>query len=242
MKPLSIATLAQMLGAKVETTPDTSVTGISTDSRTTAPGECFFALAGENFDGHAYVNAAFARGAACAVVSQATSADGATLKVGDTIQALGNLAGAYRREQTFKVVAITGSVGKTTTRQIIHHVLSRHFRARQARKNFNNTIGLPLTLLEAEPEDEIIVAELGANQPGEIAYLTRIARPEVAVVTNVHPVHLAGFGDLATITREKVSIAEGLTENGLFVVNGDIEHLVKACSDMTGPVKTFGRT
>ncbi len=111
----------------------------------------------------------------------------------------------------FKVVAITGSVGKTTTRQIVHHVLSQRFRVHQAQKSFNNNIGLPLTLLGAEPQTQIVVAELGANHPGEIAPLTRIAQPDVALVTNAHPAHLEGFGDLATIVREKLSIAEGLS-------------------------------
>ena len=132
-------------------------------------------------------------------------------------------------------------MGKTTTRQIVYHVLSRHFRTHQARKNFNNTIGLPLTLLEADPEHEIIVAELGANLRGEIAHLTRIARPNVAVVTNVHPVHLAGFGDLQTVTHEKISIAEGLGDDGVFIVNGDLDHLTTACAGYAGTLKTFGR-
>ena len=128
----------------------------------------------------------------------------------------------------FKVVAITGSVGKTTTRQIVHHVLSRRFRTHQAQKSFNNNIGLPLTLLGAGPQDEVIIAELGANHPGEIADLTRIAQPDIAVVTNAHPAHLEGFGDLATIIREKLSIADGLSDGGVFIINGDIEPLVAA--------------
>ena len=110
----------------------------------------------------------------------------------------------------FKVIAITGSAGKTTTRWITHHVLSQHFRAFQAPKSFNNNIGVPLTLLGASDEDEIIVAELGSNHPGEIAHLTRIALPDIAVVTNVHPAHLAGFGSLQVIAQEKLSISEGL--------------------------------
>jgi len=139
------------------------------------------------------------------------------------------------------VAAITGSVGKTTTRQIVHHVLSKHFRTHQAQKSFHNNIGLPLTLLAAKPEDEVIIAELGANHPGEIAELTRIALPDVAVVTNAHPAHLEGFGDLATIIREKLSISEGLRDGGVFIINGDIEPLVTACRAMGRPFRTFGK-
>ena len=216
-------------------------TGVSTDSRTVARGDCFFAIAGEHFDGHDYVGRALAGGAVCAVVSRDADEVGSVLRVADTIEALGRLAREYRRMNGFKIVAITGSVGKTTTRQIVHHVLSRRFRARQARKNFNNTIGLPLTLLDAEPADEVLVTELGANHPGEIAYLTRIAEPDVAVVTNAHPAHLEGFGDLATIIREKTAIAEGLADDGILIANGDIKPLVEAARAKGKPLRTFGR-
>jgi UDP-N-acetylmuramoyl-tripeptide--D-alanyl-D-alanine ligase len=242
MKELSIEIAARILNAQIAGESSASITGVSTDSRTTKAGDCFFAIAGERFDGHDHVAAAFASGAACAVVSRDVQASGPLLKVADTIVALGDLARDYRRRNGFKVVAITGSVGKTTTRQIVHHVLSQHFKAHQAQKNFNNTIGLPLTLLDAEPDDQVIVAELGANQLGEIAYLTRIAQPNVAVVTNVHPAHLAGFGDLDTIVREKTAIAEGLSDDGVFIVNGDIELLTEACHKLRRSFRTFGRS
>ncbi len=241
--PISIEALARILGAAVtrRAAPDGTetagpcITGVSTDSRTINPGDCFFAIAGDNFDGHSYVAEVFRKGAACAVVCRTVNGEpipGPVLRVPDTIRALGDLAREYRRTHPFTVVAITGSVGKTTTRQIIHHVLSQRFRTHQARKSFNNNIGLPLTLLSAEPQDEIIVAELGANHPGEIAYLTGIAQPNIAVVTNAHPAHLEGFGDLATIIREKLSIAEGLASDGTFIINADIEPLVAAAGSL----------
>ena len=243
MKPLTVQTIAEAIGAVMPAAAKTiRVTRICTDSRTLEAGDCFFALSGDNFDGHEYVAQAFAKGASCAVVSRDTASDGLLLRTDDTIKALGDLARAYRRVHPFKVVAITGSVGKTTTRQIVYHVLSRHFRTHQARKNFNNNIGLPLTLLDAKPDDEIVVAELGANAPGEIAYLTGIAGPDVAVVTNTHPAHLAGFGSLETIIQEKVSIAQGLNDNGAFFVNGDIDALVGACRDRGQAFRTFGRS
>jgi UDP-N-acetylmuramoyl-tripeptide--D-alanyl-D-alanine ligase len=239
MQPISIETLARIVGAAGPGRPDEAeatasyITGISTDSRTIQSGDCFFAIAGENFDGHNYVAQVMQKGAACAVVSRdVPGAAGPILRVPDTIRALGDLARAYRLMNPFKVVAITGSVGKTTTRQIVHHVLSKRFRTHQAQKSFNNNIGLPLTLLAARPQDEVIIAELGANHPGEIAELTRIALPDVAVVTNAHPAHLEGFGDLATIVREKLSICEGLRNDGVFIINGDIEPLIAAAKNL----------
>ena len=246
MRTLSISEVARIVGSEAAAGSETSVTGVSTDTRTIQKGDCFFAIAGENFDGHNYVHQAFAKGAACAVVERAIEAldpaQGPVLRVRSTIQALGDLARAYRRMSGFKVVALTGSVGKTTTRQIVHHVLGRRFRVHQAQKSFNNNIGLPLTLLGAEPQTQIVVAELGANHPGEIAPLTRIARPDVALVTNAHPAHLAGFGDLATIVREKLSIAEGLSPEGTLIINGDIEPLVAACRERQRPFRTFGKS
>jgi len=246
MKSLPLSVLAQVLGSGPAEGFDISITGVSTDTRAIRKGDCFFALAGENFDGHNYVREAFAKGAACAVVERpvegAMASDQPVLKVPDTIKALGDLARAYRQTSGFKVVAITGSVGKTTTRQIVHHVLSQRFRVHQASKSFNNNIGLPLTLLGAEPQTEVVVAELGANHPGEIAYLTRIALPDIALVTNAHPAHLEGFGDLATIIREKLSIADGLSDAGDLVINGDIEPLVATCQGKGRPFRTFGKS
>ena len=253
MDPISIEALAAILGATVTRrampsdigTAVPRVTGVSTDSRAVSRGDCFFAIAGDNFDGHDFVGEVFRKGAVCAVVGRSVSgqaASGLVLRVPDTIRALGDFAREYRRRNRFTVVAITGSVGKTTTRQIVHHVLSRRFRTHQASKSFNNNIGLPLTLLGAEPQVEIIVAELGANHPGEIAYLTRIAQPDIAVVTNAHPAHLEGFGDLATIIREKLSIAEGLAGDGTLIINSDIEPLVAACRRSGRAFLTFGKS
>jgi murE/murF fusion protein len=243
-KGLSVKTVARIIGAQAVPDTDAPVTRIGTDSRTTRAGDCFFAIAGEYFDGHDHVAEAFAKGAVCAVVSHdiALPHPKPLLKVADTVRALGDLARAYRRMHPVKVVAITGSVGKTTTRQIVHHVLGQHFRTHQAQKNFNNYVGLPLTLLEARPDDEVIVAELGANRPGEIAYLTRIAEPDVAVVTNAYPAHLAGFGSLENIVREKVSIAEGLSADGVLIVNGDVEPLTVASRTGARVFRTFGRS
>ncbi len=245
MKEFPIANLTEIINAK--TVANTGVfTGISIDSRTIKAGDCFFAIAGEHFDGHDYVEDAFAKGAVCAVVAKdiedKKSARKSILKVSDTIQALGEFAGQYRRKSGFKVVAITGSVGKTTTRQIAYQALSQSFPVHQSPRSFNNNIGLPLTLLTAEPDCRIVIAELGSNHPGEIAHLTRIAAPDIAVVTNVHLAHLEGLGSLRTITQEKLSIAEGLTPGGVLIINADFDELVGACRTKGIKFVTFGKS
>ncbi|MHC4532595.1 MAG: UDP-N-acetylmuramoyl-tripeptide--D-alanyl-D-alanine ligase [Planctomycetota bacterium] len=245
MKEFPISALAQIIKAAPVTNTCT-FSGVSIDSRTTKAGDCFFAIAGENFDGHDYIDDAFAKGAVCVVVSKdiedKKNSDKSILKVPDTVKALGELASQYRRQAGFKVVAITGSAGKTTTRQIAYQALSQRFRAHQSPKSFNNNIGLPLTLLTAESDCRIVIAELGSNHPGEIAYLTLIAAPDIAVVTNVHPAHLEGFGSLHTIIEEKLSISEGLTPDGVFIINADFNDLVDTCRAKGTKFITFGKS
>jgi len=250
MKKFSIADIAGIIKAhERRATSDERrfFTGVSIDSRTTKAGDCFFAIPGENFDGHDYVADAFAKGAVCAIVNknQVTSYEppGTILTVDDTIKALGDFAREYRRQASFKVIAITGSAGKTTTRQIAYRALSRRFRVFQSPKNFNNNIGLPLTLLGADPDDQIVIAELGSNHPGEVAYLTGIAAPDVAVVINVHPAHLEGFGDLQMVAKEKLSIAEGLSKNGLLIINADMVKWLNYQLPVTNnQIMTFGKS
>ncbi|MHC4168142.1 MAG: UDP-N-acetylmuramoyl-tripeptide--D-alanyl-D-alanine ligase [Planctomycetota bacterium] len=223
-----------------------AITGVSIDSRTTKEGDCFFAILGENFDGHDYVGGALAKGAVCAVVAKefhnVELAEKCLLRVNDTVEALGDLAREYRRQAGFKVVAITGSAGKTTTRHICSHILSRRFNVHQSPKSFNNNVGLPLTLLGSGSDTEIVIAELGSNSPGEISYLTRIAEPDIAVVTNVHPAHLEGFGDIRMIVQEKSSIAEGLKPDGILIVNADFDKLIEASREHAGEFMTFGKS
>jgi len=250
MKEFPIADLATITEAELQVSRSeyntSSFTGVSTDSRSTKAGDCFFAIAGENFDGHDYVADAFAKGAVCAIVSKDIDeqqlAGKCLLKVEDTIRALGELAREYRRRAGYKVAAITGSAGKTTTRQIIFHALSQRFHVYQSPKSFNNEIGLPLTLLGAGANDQIVIAELGSNHPGEISCLTRIAQPDIALVTNVHPSHLEGFGDLQTIIQEKSSISEGLKPDGVLLINGDFDLLVDACRVKGLKFITFGKS
>ncbi|MHC4636035.1 MAG: UDP-N-acetylmuramoyl-tripeptide--D-alanyl-D-alanine ligase [Planctomycetota bacterium] len=245
MKSISIQTLAEIINAQNRQNITGLFTGVSIDSRTIQPGQCFFAVPGENFDGHNYIKTAFEKGAACAVVSARNPddfQDKAILKVTDTVKALGLLGAAYRRQCAFKVVAITGSAGKTTTRQIAYHAISRDFRVTQSPKNFNNFIGLPLTLLAAQPNDQIVITELGTNYPGEIAYLSNIAQPDIAIVTNAYQAHLEGLGNLETVIKEKLSIYQGLSPDGVFIINADCPGLMQTCEKLNRSFITFGKT
>ena len=244
MKELSVTELAKIINASHEhraSSIEHRVSGVSIDSRTIKPCDCFFAIRGENHDGHDFLSDAFANGASCAVVSKEVSVSGKTLlKVDDTIKALGALAARYRKNCNFKIVAITGSVGKTTTRQILYNVLSRHFKTHQPVKNFNNHIGLPLTLLAAPADCQIVITELGSNLPGEIENLTKIASPDIALVTTVAPAHLEGFGDLETLTNEKLSISKGLDNKGVLILNGDCPGLIALAKSQNQKFLTFG--
>jgi len=241
MTELPIKELLRILQADCTGNIDGIFTGVSINSRTAKEGDCFFAIEGENFNGHDYIEQSFEKGAVCAVVSKDIAGDN-IIKVNDTVKALGQLAAAYRKQMGFKVVAITGSVGKTTTREIIYHILSSRFNVHQAPKNFNNHIGLPLTLLSADSDTEVIIAEIGGSGPGEISYLTEIAAPDIALVTNVYPAHLEGFGDLQTVTNEKLSISQGLTDGQPLIINGDFQLLAQTCKERNLKFISFGRS
>ena len=205
--------------------------GVSTDSRSVAAGELFVALRGERFDGHEFVAAAYERGAAAVVVDAAgaealrsVAADLPRIVVADTRIALGELAAAWRARFSLPVIGVTGSNGKTTNKEMITSILKAAFGADAVlatQGNLNNDIGLPLTLLGLGAGHKAAVIELGMNHPGEIAYLARIGRPTVALVTNAQRAHLEGMGTLDTIAAEKGSIFSGLDQDGVAVFNAD---------------------
>jgi len=210
------------------------VHGVSTDTRTLQPGELFIALQGPNFDGHQHLEQARAAGAVAALVS--TSSDAGLLPqvlVDDTRLALGRLAAVWRQQCPAKVVAITGSNGKTTVKEMTAAILVNEGPTLATRGNFNNDIGLPLTLLRLTPAYRFAVVEMGANHPGEIAALSAIGRPDVAVVNNAGPAHLEGFGDVAGVARAKGEIFSGLGDDGVAVVNGDDRYAETWC-DLAG--------
>ena len=244
MKPIGADQLANIIHGRLITGDGASVfNGISIDSRAIEPGQAFFAIVGENFDGHDYVAAAIEKGASCIVAEREVEVPPQIplIQVDDCVEALARFASWYRQQLSAEVVAITGSVGKTSTRQILHQVLSRFFKCRQARGSFNNHIGLPLTILSAEPDDEILLLELGSNNFGEIETLAAVANPDVAVITAVAPSHLAGFGTLDNIIKEKASIASGLRRGGMLYVNGNQSDLLDYVKEhYRVPIITFG--
>jgi UDP-N-acetylmuramoyl-tripeptide--D-alanyl-D-alanine ligase len=219
-------------------------TGYSIDSRTVAPGELFFAVKGEHLDGHDYVEAALKKDAVAAVVRtdqlQRYSDKSRLLAVDDTLLALQSLATAVRRVWGKPLVGITGSAGKTTTKEAIAHVLATRFRVLKSEGNFNNHFGLPLMLLKLEPEHDVAVIEMGMSHAGEIRALTKIAQPEIGVVTNVAPVHLEFFDSLAGIARAKYELVESLPPNGCAVLNADDDYVSQFGRDFQGKVILYG--
>lgn len=206
--------------------PDAPLAGVGTDSRAVAKDSVFIAIPGEKFDGHDYVPQALSSGAAMAIVSKDGGwpmGDGGwgILQVGDTIGALQQLARAYRdalRVGGCRVIAITGSNGKTTTRNLIHTVLSAGHTGTQSPKSFNNHLGVPLTLLAARPEHDFVVVEIGSNHPGEVAALADIVRPDAAVITSIGHEHMEFFGTLENVAKEEFSVLRFVAEGGLAVV------------------------
>ncbi|MEW6266470.1 MAG: UDP-N-acetylmuramoyl-tripeptide--D-alanyl-D-alanine ligase [Thermodesulfobacteriota bacterium] len=240
---LNLAEAARAMAAPVGTGwEETALTGVSTDSRTVAAGELFVALRGEKFDGHRFLDQAFSRGAAAAVVSAGMNqADGRlTLLVPDTLRALGDLASYLRRRQRLEVLALTGSNGKTTTKEMLVRIVGRKYRTLATAGNFNNLVGLPLTLFRLRAEHEACVLEMGMSAPGEIARLTEIADPDVGLVTNVGPAHVAGLGSLEGVARAKGELFQGLSGRAAAAVNLDDPLVVEQAGRFKGRRLTFG--
>lgn len=201
--------------------------GAAIDSRRVDRGELFFALPGERTDGHRFVAAALAAGAAAAVVrTPAEDAGGPQIRVDDVTGALHDLTRDHRRLLDIRVAAVTGSAGKTTTKDLLALLLGEHWRVRKSPGNLNNLLGFPLTLLAIGTDCEWLVAEMGMSVPGELAAVSRLGRPDVAIFTNVRPAHLAGFeepdgapADVEAIARAKAELLEGLADDGLIVAN-----------------------
>lgn len=200
------------------------ITGVSIDSRTLRPGNLFIAVRGPHFDGHDFVSAAFQRGASAAVVARVEpggNAPGPLLAVDDASLALRRIADGYRRTLAMKVIAVTGSLGKTTVKEMIAAVLSRRFKTARSIGNWNNEYGLPLSILNVERPSEIGVFELGVNHPGELLPLCRLLKPDWGVITGIGPVHLEFFGSERKIAEEKAILLENLPGNSLAFLGCD---------------------
>jgi UDP-N-acetylmuramoyl-tripeptide--D-alanyl-D-alanine ligase len=245
---LTMGEVAAYLGASCGVT-DRPVEGYSIDSRSLAPGQLFFAIRGPRFDGHQFAGQALDRGAAGVVVEEAFYARApvewrpALLAVADTRSALQTLAREVRRKWGKRLVAVTGSAGKSTTKEMIAAILSRRFRVLRSPGNLNNDYGLPLALLGLEPEHEVAVMELAMSAAGEIARLARLAEPEVGVVTNVAPAHLQFFDSVDAIARAKRELVDYLATTGpeaVAILNEDDERVRRFAKGFPGRVLTFG--
>jgi UDP-N-acetylmuramoyl-tripeptide--D-alanyl-D-alanine ligase len=204
---------------------DAAFKQVSTDTRTIARGDLFVALKGERFDGHRFLNQAIASGAGAAVVNHKMSVDLPQLVVSDSTLAYGLIARENRRAFSGRVVALTGSAGKTGCKEMIAAIFSQAGDVLATQSNFNNEIGVPLTLLQLQASHQYAVVEMGARHQGDIKYLCRFAEPDIALVTNVMPVHLEIFGDIDTIAATKGEIFESVADKGIAVINLDEKYV-----------------
>jgi UDP-N-acetylmuramoyl-tripeptide--D-alanyl-D-alanine ligase len=241
---LTLSRIAEFVSAAGEFAPEDVAQGYSIDSRTLGPGQLFFAVKGERLDGHDFVESALERGAIAAVVRRDQlkryPKQARLLAVEDTLVALQTLAMAVRKLWGKPLIGVTGSMGKTTTKEAIAHVLSARFRVLKSEGNFNNHFGLPLMLLKVEPEHDVAVIEMGMSHAGEIRALAKIAQPEIGVVTNVAPVHLEFFDSVAGIARAKYELVESLPAGGTAVLNADDEYVSQFGRDFNGKVVMYG--
>ena len=206
---------------------DELIHSVSTDTRTITDGAVFVALKGERFDGHRFVAAAVESGAVCCIVNRDAGDFGSfpVIEVEDTGQALMDLAACYRSKFDIPVIGVTGSVGKTSTKEMIASVLSQSYKTHMTKGNFNNMIGLPLTVFDLMREDDIMVLEMGMSAFGEISRLTAVAKPDTAVITNIGLSHIEHLGSREGIRKAKFEILEGLQPEGTVILNGDDDML-----------------
>jgi UDP-N-acetylmuramoyl-tripeptide--D-alanyl-D-alanine ligase len=216
------------------------VTGWSTDTRTLLPGDLFFALRGPNHDGHDHVPVAFDRGAVAAVVEREIAASGPLLKVEDTLAALQRAAAWARAAWGGSVVGVTGSAGKTTTKDAIAHMLATRLAVGKTTGNYNNHVGVPLSILRLPDEARVAVIEIGMNHAGEIRDLSRIARPDIGVVTNVGYAHIEAFDSVEGIAAAKRELIESLPPDGIAVLNADDPRVSRFGHAFSGRVVRFG--
>jgi UDP-N-acetylmuramoyl-tripeptide--D-alanyl-D-alanine ligase len=229
-------------GLLVKGDPETLISGLSTDSRSISAGSLFWALKGERFDGHDFVERALSSGAIGSVVERgrATPGNCLTVEVADTLRALGDLARWWRASLKTKVAAVTGSAGKTTTKEMLFEVLSLCGTTLKTEGNLNNLIGLPLTVFRMRNEHGFAVLEMGMNVPGEIGRLTEICMPDVGLITNVGMAHLEGVGGIEGVARAKTELVAGIGPSSTAVLNGDDELLMKTAIPYGKRMITFG--
>ena len=227
LKALNAATISKMVKGRLEASSEIIVDQISIDTRTIEKGALFVAIKGERFDGHDYIEQAAANGAALVMVREGTSIPEKVpaIFVTDTLEALGELAHEYRKLFDIPVIAVTGSVGKTSTKEMIAAILSAKYKVHKSKGNHNNEIGLPLSVLEMDEEHEVAVFEMGMRGFNEISTLSKIVNPDIAVITNIGISHIERLGSRQNILKAKLEVLDGMDENGIVILNGDDELL-----------------
>ena len=219
MKPITLKSVAQAVNGKIsdEKYNDVVIENITTDTRKISEGDLFIPLKGENFDGHKFIEQAFEKGALCCLSAENTESEKAVIYVSDTRKALRDLAEYYISLFDIPVVGITGSVGKTTTKDMIASVLMQKYNVLKTEGNFNNEIGLPLTVFKITEDTQVAVLEMGMNSFGEIHNLSKIAKPDIAVITNVGVSHIENLGSREGILKAKCEIFDFMKDNGTAV-------------------------
>lgn len=228
MNKLTLSEIVKNIDCTCDFSGDVDILDVNTDTRTTKAGDLFIALVGEKFDGHDYVNKAVKSGAVAVVCSKPVDTTVPVIMVPNTEKALQQIAAYYLTTLDIKVVAVTGSNGKTTTRNMITRVLRTKYNVYSTKKNFNNEIGLPKSVLELDNSYDIAVLEMGMNHLGEISTLTNIAKPDLAVITNIGKAHIGNLGSQENICKAKFEILEGLKDGGTIVLNADDPYLYSA--------------
>ena len=243
MQPIKASEVVNACGGEVLSGDlETKITGVSTDTRTLQPGDLFFALTGESSDGHKFLADALGRGASGVVVSRKVETQRLALRVDDTLVALGDLAAYYRAKFAPIVIGVTGSVGKTTTKEMIAAVAAARGPVLKNAGNFNNEIGLPLTLFELAKKHKTAVVEKAMRGPGQIAYLARIARPSIGVITNIHMTHIELLGSMEAIADAKGELLDFLPPDGAAILNGDDPYFDYLSRRSNARVVSFGES
>lgn len=241
MAGMTLGFIAETVGGRLSGSGGTVPSGFSIDSRTLSKGDLFFAIRGPNHDGHRFVSDAVARGACGVVVSDAAAAEAApSILVPDTLRALQDLATAVRRGMAVKVVGITGSSGKTTTKEMTRQALEAAFVVHASRGNLNNLYGCPLSLLELADSDQVSVLEMGMSYHGELARLAEVADPDIGILTNVSGAHLAHFASLDDVADAKGELFAGMREDSIGVFNADDDRCRRIMEAYKGYSFTFG--
>jgi len=241
MPTLTFSQLAEMIGGRVVQGGDAVSSSVIIDSREIKPGAVFFAIKGERLDGHEFVGQALEKGAVGAVVSRVPeNVTGALIQVDDPNKALQKLASSIRDRYDFTLIGITGSAGKTTTKEMISALIGSERRVHKSWGNFNNQIGAPLCLDNMPDDAQVVVSEMGMNHAGEIAEIAGLMRPHVGVYTNIDPVHIEFFGTIEGIAAAKRELLENVIPGGTIVVNNDNEHVVRISRDFEGKRVSYG--